>query len=277
MAVMDLSSCGGELSLPMAGRALWQDGRSNLYHQPPKAGKHAQDGRMSKPDELAHDEIVSRRSERRVVILATSFGFLMFLCLFALVPGVGPILRVYTNPTASMMPTIRPASYSVVSRASYGYSRYSFDAFELPIAGRWPALMPQRGDVVVFRLPRDHNTQYLKRVVGLPGDRIQMIKGRLSINGALVPVEPAPSSPGEKRTAPTYVEKLPGETSYLILKADGGNGPSDNTPEFLVPAGNLFVLGDNRDNSSDSRHQSPTYGVGFVPVELVIGRVIVTF
>ena len=93
---------------------------------------------MSKPDELAHDEIVSRRSERRVVILATSFGFLMFLCLFALVPGVGPILRVYTNPTASMMPTIRPASYSVVSRASYGYSRYSFDASScrLRVGGR---------------------------------------------------------------------------------------------------------------------------------------------
>jgi len=235
---------------------------------------------MSKPGELARDEIVSRRSERRIVILATSFGFLMFLCLCAFVPGLGPILRVYTNPSGSMIPTIRTGSYSIVSRASYGYSRYSFDSFELPIAGRWPALMPQRGDVVVFRLPRDHKTQYVKRVVGLPGDRIQMIKGRLSINGALVPVEPASESagsPGEKRTVPIYVEKLPGETSYHILKADGGNGPSDNTPEFLVPAGNLFVLGDNRDNSSDSRHQSPTYGVGFVPVELVIGRVIVTF
>ena len=100
---------------------------------------------MSKPGELAHDEIVSRRSERRVVILATSFGFLMFLCLCAFVPGLGPILRVYTNPSGSMMPTIRTGSYSVVSRASYGYSRYSFDSFELPIAGRWPALMPQRG------------------------------------------------------------------------------------------------------------------------------------
>ena len=223
------------------------------------------------------DELVSRRSERRVLILATSFGFLMFLCLCAFVPGLGPILRVYTNPSGSMMPTIRIGSYSVVSRASYGYSRYSFDSFELPIAGRWPALMPQRGDVVVFRLPRDRKTQYLKRVVGLPGDRIQMIKGRLSINGALVPIEPAPPPAGSPGTVPTYVEKLPGEPATHILKADGGSGPSDNTPEFLVPAGNLFVLGDNRDNSSDSRHQSPTYGVGFVPIELVIGRVIVTF
>ena len=90
-----------------------------------------------------------------------------------------------------MLPTVRVGSYVVVSRASYGYSRYSFDSFQLPIAGRWPALMPQRGDIVVFRLPRDHKTHYLKRVVGLPGDRIQMIKGRLSINGELVPVEPA--------------------------------------------------------------------------------------
>ena len=107
-----------------------------------------------------------------------------------------------------------------------------------------------------------------------------MIKGRLSINGALVPIEPATGDcqahSGKRACADLYRETS-GGASYPILKADGGNGPSDNTPEFLVPAGNLFVLGDNRDNSIDSRHQSPTYGVGFVPVELVIGRVIVTF
>jgi signal peptidase I len=235
---------------------------------------------MSETGDTLQDDRASQRQERRVLILATSLGFFLFLVAYLFVPSIGPVLRIFTNPSGSMLPTLPVGTYLVVSRASYGYSRYSFDSFELPIAGRWPALMPQRGDVVVFRLPRDRNTQYVKRIVGLPGDRIQMIKGRLSINGALVPVEPAPappSSPGEKRTVPTYVEKLPGETSYHILKADGGNGPSDNTPEFLVPAGNLFVLGDNRDNSSDSRHQSPTYGVGFVPVELVIGRVIVTF
>jgi signal peptidase I len=235
---------------------------------------------MSKCDELTQAEIVSRRSERRILILATSFGFLMFLGLVACLPNVGPVLRVYTNPTASMMPTIRQGGYSVVSRASYGYSRYSFDSFELPITGRWPALMPQRGDIVVFRLPRDRNTHYLKRIVGLPGDRIQMIKGRLSINGELVPIEPAPavrSTPAQKGALATYVEKLPGDASYSILKADGGNGFSDITAEFTVPAGHLFMLGDNRDNSTDRRHQAPTYGVGFVPVELVIGRVIVTF
>jgi signal peptidase I len=235
---------------------------------------------MSKAEGTLQDDGASRRQERRVLILATSFGFFLFLMVCLLVPTIGPVFRVFTNPSGSMLPTLPVGSYFVVSRASYGYSRYSFDSFELPITGRWPALMPRRGDIVVFRLPRDRNTQYVKRIVGLPGDRIQMIKGRLSLNGALVPIEPAPPSAGvgsEKRTGQTFVERLPGDASYLIIKAEGGNGFSDNTQEFVVPPGHLFALGDNRDNSSDSRHQSPTNGVGFVPVELVIGRLIVTF
>jgi signal peptidase I len=235
---------------------------------------------MSQTDAPAHDALVSRRRERRILILATSLGFFLFLFVCLALPNAGPVLRIFTNPSGSMAPNIRVGSYSVVSRASYGYSRHSFELFALPIDGRWPALMPQRGDIVVFLLPRDRKTYYLKRVVGLPGDRIQMIKGRLSINGQLVPIEPGPKilNPSREKTeAPTYVERLPDGATYRIIKTDGESGYFDNTLEYVVPAGHLFMLGDNRDNSVDSRSQSRTNGVGFVPVELVIGRVIATF
>jgi signal peptidase I len=105
----------------------------------------------------------------------------------------------------------------LVSRAAYGYSRHSFDAFDLPISGRWPALMPKRGDVVVFRLPRDQKIYYVKRVVGLPDDHVQMVRGRLSINGQVVPLEAPlrirdPSDPFSVeggREVTIYIERLP--------------------------------------------------------------------
>jgi signal peptidase I len=209
-------------------------------------------------------------------IAVLSTFVIVVLCL----PNAGPILRIFSIPSGGNEPTLSVGSYVIVSRASYGFSRYSFDSFELPITGRWPALMPKRGDMVVFRLPRDHSKTWVKRVVGLPGDKIQMINGRLSINGQLAAREPLPKMPdpsGGKGEADVYVERLPDGASYRILEVGGDRGHYDNTPEFVVPAGHLFVLGDNRDNSIDSREQSPRDGVGFVPLELVIGRVIITF
>jgi len=219
-----------------------------------------------------------RRSERRWLFLAMAIGLPLFLVLVLCLPGLGPVFRVFTIPSGAMMPMLPVGSYVVVSRASYGYSRYSFELFQLPLAGRWPALMPRRGDVVVFLLPRDRKTHYVKRVVGLPGDRIQMVKGRLSINEQLVPIEAAGRmTMNDKTELPAYIETLPDGTAYRIIQRDGGSGPHDNTPVYTVPAGHLFVLGDNRSNSTDSREHSPRYGVGFVPVELVIGRVVSVF
>jgi signal peptidase I len=133
--------------------------------------------------------------------------------------------------------------------------------------------------MIVFRLPRNRRVTYVKRVVGLPGERIQMIGGRLSINGQLVPREPVPKMPdpsGGKGEVDVYIERPPEGASYRIMETQGDAGHYDNTPELVVPPAHFFVLGDNRDNSIDSRDQS-RFGVGFVPVELVIGRVIATF
>jgi signal peptidase I len=148
----------------------------------------------------------------------------------------------------------------------------------IPFSGRIFGAEPERGDVVVFKLPRDNSTDYIKRVIGLPGDEIVMSHGVLSINGEEVPKRRTGSfvtkvNGGPPRKIPAYEETLPNGVTYTVLDADK-NGPFDNVGPYKVPQGHYFMMGDNRDNSTDSR---ASWGVGYVPFENLIGRAEIIF
>jgi signal peptidase I len=179
----------------------------------------------------------------------------------------------FNIPSGSMVPTLLVGDYLFVSKFSYGYSRYSLP-FGLPLfSGRLFSHSPERGDVVVFKLPTDNSTDYIKRVIGLPGDHIQMKNGILNINGQ--PVQRRriedylyQEGPGAVIPLAQYIETLPNGVQHRIIEMSD-NGPLDNTQEYVVPPGDYFMMGDNRDNSQDSRVLS---AVGYVPGENLIGR-----
>ena len=184
----------------------------------------------------------------------------------------------FNIPSGSMKPTLLVGDYLFVSKFAYGYSKHSLP-FSLPLfEGRIFAALPERGDVAVFKLPRDNRTDYIKRIVGLPGDRIQVKSGILYVNGQPAErvrlenfVDDDGTSMGELKR---YRETMPGGgPSYTVLDITE-RGSLDNTGLYEIPAGHVFAMGDNRDNSLDSRVLSD---VGFIPIENLIGRAEIIF
>jgi len=194
-------------------------------------------------------------------------------------------------PSGSMKPTLLIGDFLFVNKMAYGYSRHSCPFSLCPFSGRILASEPERGDVVVFKHP-SNGSDYIKRLIGLPGDTIEMREGLLYINGELAPQEPAgvfvePNEPqGPLRTLPRCMnrpvplggdcekemlwETLPEGPRHLVLDIE--DGPGDNVGPFTVPEGEFFFMGDNRDNSMDSRFSRGAFGVGMVPFENLVGR-----
>ena len=185
------------------------------------------------------------------------------------------LFQPFTIPSGSMEPTVLPGDYVIITKYSYGYSRFS-----LPIAlplfqGRLFDRVPQRGDIIVFKLPRDNKTDYIKRLIGLPGDKIQVTRGVVYVNGQALPRQEL--SPGtelgpfdQTRPVQRFQETMLNGRSY-VTNSYGPDGEADNTGVYVVPAKSYFFMGDNRDNSADSRFPSDQ-GVGYVPEANLVGR-----
>lgn len=179
-------------------------------------------------------------------------------------------------PSGSMYPTLYVGDYLFVSKYTYGYSKHSMP-FSLPLFnGRIWADMPKRGDVVVFKFPQDNKTDFIKRIIGLPGDKVRMINGRLFINGKMVDRDEKEDfvvrdEQGNAERFHQYIETLPEGKSHKIIEVSDIQA-EDDTPEVTVPQGSFFVMGDNRDKSNDSR-----VDVGFVPFENLVGKARILF
>jgi len=242
---------------------------------------------------------VTKRAEARAETdSASRFGETLKVIISALLIAFGirtVLFEPFNIPSESMLPTLMVGDYLFVSKYAYGYSRHSI-LFSPPLFdGRILSDAPERGDIAVFKLPRDDSTDYIKRVIGLPGDRIRMQEGRLVINGEPVQrerladfvIEESPNTVCMSRFRrahadgesychyPRYRETLPNGVSYDTLDLDPA-GPNDTTRVFVVPDGHYFMMGDNRDNSQDSRRPN-SVGVGYVPAENLVGRAEIIF
>ncbi|WP_395670358.1 signal peptidase I [Phenylobacterium sp.] len=225
---------------------------------------------MSENVQAHNPEKTGALAETVEVIKTVVYALLIALVLRVL------FFQPFTIPSASMEPNLYEGDYIIVSKYSYGYSRHSAPFSPPLFEGRILERKAQRGDVVVFKLPSDGRTDYIKRVVGLPGDRIQMQNGLLYLNGQQVKRDKVgnyreDSGFGFARDIVRYRETLPGGRTYLT----DDFGPAhdlDQTEVYVVPEGHYFMMGDNRDNSQDSRVPMEAGGVGYVPAENLVGK-----
>ena len=236
--------------------------------------------KIDSPDSNINSNTVDTNNDGPSTLLMLVYALLLALVLrtFAYEP--------FNIPSASMVPNLLIGDFLFVSKYSYGYgSRGTFLGL-IPFKGRIGGDSPQRGDIVVFKLPTDPKTDYIKRLVGLPGDTIQLKEGLLHINGQPVDVTQVEGieqvlhfndsdlrqnildkKTGKIANSNYFIEQLPENISYIIRKEDK-RIPLDNTPAFIIPEGHYFFMGDNRDQSADSR----TKLVGFVPEEHLVGK-----
>ncbi|MCA3269591.1 MAG: signal peptidase I [Thalassospira sp.] len=185
----------------------------------------------------------------------------------------------FNIPSESMLPNLLIGDYLFVSKPSYGYGMYSPPLPVKALENRLFFTPPLRGDIIVFRPVSRPDVSYIKRLIGLPGDTVQVRDSILYLNGEAVPRAAITDYVHERRPGglpepiPTFTETLPGGKAYTILEMDGDMGGLDDTPVFKVPPGHYFFMGDNRDRSADSRDPS----VGFVPEANLVGRADILF